>query len=351
MAVAMAIPVAAHAQADAAAPPEAPRAPGAAVQARAVVHASHALHAYQGRNNRAEQSERFSRKIRIGRDGRVTVSNIAGEISVSAGSGDEVSIEAVKRTRGDQGELANVRITVDERAGHVDVRTEGLGFTSRNGRGNSVSVDYTLTVPAGVAVELKSVSGNIKVTGVRGAVRAETISGDVTTTDTPKLEAAKSVSGDVRVSGISTDSDAALGSISGNVTAKAVKVRSLELSSVSGDLSATDVSCERLTAKSVSGSVEYAGSLAKGGAYDVNVHSGNVRLTLASPSGFVLNASSFSGSIRSDLPLTIGGDAADRDRRDRRGGMGNRSMRATYGDGSATVTLRTFSGDIVIAKR
>jgi hypothetical protein len=31
--------------------------------------------------------------------------------------------------------------------------------------------------------------------------------------------------------------------------------------------------------------------------------------------------------------------------------MGNRSMRATYGDGSATLTLRTFSGNIVIEKR
>jgi DUF4097 and DUF4098 domain-containing protein YvlB len=341
MAVALTIPAAVYARARAVVSIDA--------EASSASGALRASRSYQGRNNRPEQSDHFSRKVRISRDGRVTVSNIAGDISVSPGSGDEVSIEAVKRTRGDQSELANVRITVDERAGRVDVRTDSLGF-SRNGRGNGVSVDYTLTVPAGVAVELKSVSGNIKVNGLRGTVRAETISGDVTTTDTPKLEAAKSVSGDVRVSGISTDGDVALGSISGNVTAKAVKVHSLELSSVSGDISSTDVSCERLTAKSVSGGVEYAGSIAKGGSYDVNVHSGNVRLTLASPSGFVLNASSFSGSIRSDLPLTIGGDAGDRDRRDRRG-MSNRSMRATYGDGSATVTLRTFSGDIVIAKR
>jgi hypothetical protein len=31
--------------------------------------------------------------------------------------------------------------------------------------------------------------------------------------------------------------------------------------------------------------------------------------------------------------------------------MNNRSMRATFGDGSATLTIRTFSGDIVIAKK
>jgi hypothetical protein len=31
--------------------------------------------------------------------------------------------------------------------------------------------------------------------------------------------------------------------------------------------------------------------------------------------------------------------------------MNNRSMRATFGDGSATLTIRTFSGDIVISKK
>jgi hypothetical protein len=64
-----------------------------------------------------------------------------------------------------------------------------------------------------------------------------------------------------------------------------------------------------------------------------------------------LNANSFSGSIRSDLPMTLGGGSTDRDRRGRRGMMGNRSMRATYGDGSATLTVRTFSGDVIINKR
>src|SRR5207237_5828151 len=79
--------------------------------------------AYQGRNG-PEQTERFSRRLKVGRDARISIDNIAGDIVVTGGSGDEVSIEAVKRTRGDRSELAAVRITVDERAGRVDVRTE-----------------------------------------------------------------------------------------------------------------------------------------------------------------------------------------------------------------------------------
>jgi hypothetical protein len=48
--------------------------------------------------------------------------------------------------------------------------------------------------------------------------------------------------------------------------------------------------------------------------------------------------------------MTIGGAADARDR-GRRTLMNNRSMRATFGDGSATLTIRTFSGDIVISKK
>lgn len=306
--------------------------------------------AYQGRNTGPEQTERFSRKIRLERDGRVSVSNIAGDIVVTAGSGDEVSIEAVKRTRGDRSELAGVQILVDERPGRVEVRTDHEQSRRRDRGGDQVSVDYTVVVPSTASVELHSVSGSLKITGVRAAVRAETISGDVVATDTPKIELAKSVSGDVTLSGVSTDGDLAASSVSGNVHARSVKVHALDLNSISGSLAVTDVTCDRLNAKSVSGGVEYSGAVTKGGTYDFNVHAGTIRLNLTNPAGFVLIANSFSGSIRSDLPMTIGG-TGDRDRQGRRGVMSNRSIRATYGDGSATLTVRTFSGDIVINKR
>lgn len=302
--------------------------------------------AYQGRSG-PEQTERFSRKVKVGRDGRISIDNIAGSIVVTGGAGDEVSIEAVKRTRGDRSELAAVRITVDERAGRVEVRTEGE--QSRSRRGSQVSVDYTVTVPSSASVDLHSVSGSMRVAGVHGSVRAETVSGNVTTTDTPKLEVAKSISGDVSLTGAAAEGDLSAASVSGSVTARGLKAHGLDLGSISGDIILSDVTCDRLGIKSVSGSVEYAGSILKGGRYEINSHSGSVRLTLSNPPGFELTANSFSGTIRSDFPLIIGGDR-DRDR-GRRRGADNRSIRATFGDGSATVTVRTFSGDIVIAKR
>jgi len=309
-----------------------------------------AARAYQGRDRGPEQTERFSRKVTVGRDGRVSIGNIAGDITVTGGSGDEVSIDAVKRTRGDRSELGRVQIVVDERSGRVDVRTEHeRNRFDRDGRGDHVSVDYTITMPSGATLDAKSISGTVKVTNVQGAVRAESISGNIVTAKTPRLELAKAISGDVELTDAGAEAELTASSVSGNVRATGLRARSLDVGTISGDVALNDVTCDRLGVKSISGDVGYSGALARNGRYDVNSHSGTVRLTLSGSTGFELTANTFSGSIRSELPLTIGGNR-DRDSIRRRG-PSNRSISATFGDGSAALTIRTFSGDIIIAKR
>jgi len=304
--------------------------------------------AYQGRNRNSgpEQTERFSRKVKVGRDGRVSISNISGDIKVTAASGDEVVIDAVKRTRGDQSQLAAVHIVVDERPGRVEVRTDydNDRFFRNN---NNTSVDYTVAVPTAATLDVKSISGNVIVMGVQGAVRAETISGTLQTSGTPKL-AAKTISGDLELINEPNDAELNATSVSGTIRAKGLRVRSLDLGSVSGDVMLSDVACDRLGVKSVSGSVEFIGTLGKSGRYDINSHSGSVRLSLSGNTGFELNANSFSGTIRSDFPVTLGSTSARSDRR--RFGPG-RETHAVFGDGSATLIIRTFSGDIILTKR
>lgn len=301
---------------------------------------------YQGRDRGSEQSENFSRKIRIARDGRVSVSNISGDITVTASAGDEVSIDAIKRWRGGRDLRDRVNIVVDDRPGRVEIRTE---YASPWVRGGGVDVDYNVGVPAGIALDVHSVSGHVRVTGVKGTVRLSTVSGNITSTDTPGVEFARTVSGEVEISGISHDNAVSLSSVSGNLRISGIKARELELSTVSGEALLRDAACGRVSAKGLSGGFEYSGALTKNGRYEVNSHSGNVRFTLTGATGFELNASSFSGSIRSDYAMTVGGDRNPDNRRGRRG-PGD-SLQATFGDGSASLNLRTFSGNIVIAKR
>jgi DUF4097 and DUF4098 domain-containing protein YvlB len=316
---------------------------GAAAQSvrrsAAVAEARAIARAYQGQNG---PTETFSRKVRLDRGGRVFVSNISGDISVTAGSGDEVSIEAVKRARGSRDDLSLVTIEVEDRPGRLEIRTQ---YPRRSG--DRVSVDFTIQVPASAAVEVRSVSGAVRVTNVRGVVRAESVSGSVTVGGSPRVEVARSVSGNVELNGASEAEDLTAASVSGNVRARDVKARALQLSTVSGNIVVTDAACDRLEAKSVSGDIEYGGGLARTGRYDVNSHSGDVRLSLAGNTGFELTAATFSGDIRSELPVTIGGGA---DAGDRRGRRSSRSIRATFGDASAVLTIRTFSGDVVISR-
>ena len=65
-------------------------------------------------------------------------------------------------------------------------------------RGSRAWVDYTVIVPAGTTVDVKSVSGDVQVSNVRGEVRAESVSGDVVASALPRVALLKSVSGDVQ---------------------------------------------------------------------------------------------------------------------------------------------------------
>src|SRR5215471_983631 len=111
---------------------------------------------YQGRNRGDAQSDTVSRKIRIGRNGQVTVQNVSGMITVTGGSGDDVTIDAVKRARGDRSQLGLVDVVIEEHPGRVDVRTEygRPGFPDRLFRDVNAYVDYTVVVPDGASVDL-----------------------------------------------------------------------------------------------------------------------------------------------------------------------------------------------------
>jgi DUF4097 and DUF4098 domain-containing protein YvlB len=254
-----------------------------------------------------EQTERISRKFKIGAMGRLALSNISGDIAVTAGSGDEVTVEAVKRTRGDRSELSSVVIEIDDRPGRVDIRTR---HTARRDRS---SVDYTVTVPREATVDLASISGNVRVTNLQGPLRAQSVSGTVAVSGSTNVEFAKSISGDVELTGSAPEARLTGSTVSGTVRARDLKTRALSLSAISGHAEVTNVQAERLEVKSVSGDVIFDGAVVRNARYEFNTHSGNVRLTLASAPGFELNANTFSGDVRSDLPVTIN------DARSRRG--------------------------------
>jgi DUF4097 and DUF4098 domain-containing protein YvlB len=221
----------------------------------------------------------------------------------------------------------------------------------RERRNINASVDFTISVPRYARVTVKSVSGDLKVATIDGSVRAESVSGDVVVTSAAQLELAKSVSGDIRVENAGSDTDLTVGSVSGDVSLRAIKARGLDTSSISGDIRLNDVTCDRLKTSSISGDVTFDGPLAKGGSYDLKSHSGGVTIYTDGKAGFELNASTFSGEVTSALEMTskFGGQGAG-DRRGPGRGPGQR-VRGTYGDGGALLEVSAFSGDVRILNK
>lgn len=307
---------------------------------------------YQRGSDREEQTERITRTLKIGSSGELDLSNIAGDIVVTRGSGNEARVDIVKTARGRTVDDAKqmlqlVVVEVTEGNGRGDVKTRyPSGDDRRNQRRNiNVSVAYTVTAPAATRLTIRSISGSIKVDTIAGDLSLETISGNVDIAHAGRITSAKSISGDVTILDSALDGSADVGSVSGTVAVRRVQARRLSLNSISGNIIVDTATAERIEAQSMSGDVDFQSALAGNGRYELKSHSGDVRATVLGTTGFELEANSWSGSVRADIAsLTPRGNTMDgRDRR--------RTLRGTFGDGSAVLSITTFSGDAVVSKR
>lgn len=102
----------------------------------------------------------------------VEVTTVTGDVQVRGGEGDSVHVEADLRWTGEQ-----PKVTWDVQSGVLVVEVECDEPTW------FCTVDLALDVPRGVAVEVKSTTGDVSVRDVDGDVVARTTTGDATLTD------------------------------------------------------------------------------------------------------------------------------------------------------------------------
>lgn len=295
----------------------------------------------------AAEKEQVSRTFKVTDGATFVLSNLSGDVSVKVAPGNEIRVDATKYARGGEADakqqLAETTIQFDEHANRVEVRVD----RTRGGRHMRVAVDFAVTVPPATSVEVRSVSGDISVNDVKGEVTVEAVSGDITASNLARAASIKTVSGDVALSNSATEGRLGVNSVSGDVVLKMVKAQTLEAASVSGDVKWAEGGCERATFSSVSGDIDVAAALAKGGRYALKTHSGNVRLALDGKVGFALEASTFSGSVTADFPITLKG----LEEGERGWGPRNKNVTGIYGDGSAAIEVSSFSGNVVLVKK
>lgn len=146
--------------------------------------------------------EPFSRSAPFAADGRVSLHNINGEITVEAWDKNEILIEGEKSAKTEE-ELKAIELTIDVSDTRADIQVH---FPKRSGGwfgGNNIhaAVSFHLKVPARVSLDaIKVVNSSVKIDGVRGSVAAESVNGQVRARNLSGGARLKTVNGQVNAS-------------------------------------------------------------------------------------------------------------------------------------------------------
>lgn len=283
--------------------------------------------------------ERFEKSVDLAKDGKVILKNISGNIEVKSWGKDQVKINALKTSRASTLERAKenageVTIEVRKEDDTVWIETEypKMGIKSLN-----VSINYLLNIPSQASVKVKSVSGDITLVEIGGAVEVDAVSGDIDVMKADRGVDCKAVSGDLELKDITGNAD--LNTVSGDITLEGLK-GSLDVETVSGDVEMRGISQAKVVkGKVLSGSIDYQGDIHPEGKYSLKSHSGRIEMLLPSDSAFELEATTFSGKIVSDFDITVSGK------------ISKKQLQGIVGGGGASVTLKTFSGNIYLKKK
>ena len=278
---------------------------------------------------------------------RIELSAAASDVEIRPGSGSSIHVEAIQRG----GSEGDYKVDVVPTGDTVRVTETSSNFFWFFG---SRSVRYRITVPSNGQADIHTASGEIDVEGLSGAVSLASVSGEVRAGDLTggltvgttsgevqlhdiagKLDV-ESISGDVKLENGKIDG-ATVSTTSGEVQLDGV-AGALKLTSVSGDIHVREARDGRLDVSTTSGEIQYEGNLARASANTLDSISGDVHLRLPEGSGFRLDASTVSGDLSSEFELRDGETA-------------RRSLSGVAGDGSATLTIGTTSGDIDIERQ
>jgi DUF4097 and DUF4098 domain-containing protein YvlB len=122
-------------------------------------------------------SESFSHTYPLAADGRVSLSNVSGNIRITGWDRNEVQLEAAKHADS-QEDLQAIRIDVDAQPDAINIETKYPHHYFEDH--HSGRVEYTLSVPNRARIDsVKLVSGDLRLEALQGDVDASSVSGRI----------------------------------------------------------------------------------------------------------------------------------------------------------------------------
>jgi DUF4097 and DUF4098 domain-containing protein YvlB len=265
---------------------------------------------------------KFERTLNVSDQPDLYVSTGSGNITIHAGTDKQIQVvghvHAGWNMFGIGGSVDGVKGHIQRIIDNPPIVQEGntvrIGETNDHELYNNVSVDYDISVPASVALNVHSGSGDVEIDHVA------------------RFLAAGSGSGNVRAHGV--HGPAELGTGSGNIELEEEGPGDVKAKTGSGNINIHGFNGV-LTARSGSGDIDAEGRLT--GPANLAAGSGNIKLHLTSDAHFNLEASTGSGDIHVNYPGAP-----------TQGDNSRHHLTAPINGGGAPLEVRTGSGDVEI---
>lgn len=199
------------------------------------------------------------------------------------------------------------------------------------------TVDYELTVPSTMDVDIKGMYGSTDIDGLQGEINVFTTQGDIIVRGGEGFVSLETVNGQIELEGARGTVE--LNSTTGSIGVTDV-VGDITAGTVSGSITLDGIASSDVRAETTTGRVFYDGTINDGGRYLLSTHSGNVIVAMPEATNATFAVTVFSGSLEAAFPITL---TETRTR--------GRPFNFAIGDGSARVELRSFSGNIELRRR
>jgi DUF4097 and DUF4098 domain-containing protein YvlB len=252
-------------------------------------------------------------------DTRLEVSQMGGVVVVRTWDRSEMRVVSDHSSR--------ERVEISRSGRVVKVR-------AKRDRGVAHSVDFEITIPASMDVEISGTFLDIDIEGVQGEVSAHTTQGDVRLVGGGRYVNLHSIQGEVTCTGARGRLE--IGSVNGSVRVRDV-VGEIAGETVNGSIILEDVQSSAVELVTTNGDIYYGGTVESDGRYFFSNHNGDLTLAVPGSINATVSVSTFSGEFDSDFPVTL---------TETRSGGKRFSFVLGLGDGGARIELESFAGTI-----
>jgi DUF4097 and DUF4098 domain-containing protein YvlB len=265
-----------------------------------------------------QKDMRKEAKIDIAAGGTVNIVSGGGSVALHSGSGHQLLVTYT---------LHSAKVEVDQNASANKQRVELLthALPGEKPTADEAKVDYDVTVPAGISVNVSTTSAPIIAEGVNADVGLSSETGQITAHNIAKSH--------VRVR-----------SMTAPITLQDVTMSRVDIQSTGGAVTLKNVTGPRVSVGTTSGNIEYLGDCSGGGDYLLTTHSGAIDVTLPPTASVDLTARSTNGQVENAFPLQ---EKTHNSFVPQQG----RSFAGTSNSGSSSVELQSFSGRIRVKKQ